>query len=76
MSVQLEEIRNLLLPGLMEIRGSYTTWPGAWEGMFANPVADDLVLPPLSPQLVLAMGAAAAVIKNPTVSRRFLDWFK
>lgn len=80
MATPQDKIRNLLLPGLYTVRGSYSTWPAAWEGLFAAEAAEveAIALPSLSVSLpaAVAIGFAAAVIKNPTVSRRFLSWFK
>lgn len=78
MAVDVALIRDLLMPGMLEISGNYKFVPPMWEEIFAGPpVVDALALPTLSPQVVLAMGAAAVVMKNPEVSRRsFWSWFK
>ena len=77
MAVGLEHMRDVLLPGLWEIRGSYSAVPVMWEKVFAAPVVEEIALPLISPQAALAMGAIAVVIKNPKVSRRGLfSWFR
>lgn len=69
MPVALANIRNELLPGLFAMQGSYAAIPAQW--VFA---ADEAVasLPAVSVPAALAMGAVAAVIANPEVSRRGL----
>ena len=81
MTVSVEEIRDLLLPGLQQVVCSYSTWAPQWEALFAEAEASmaeemsALTMPPVSLPVAVAMGAAAVVIKNPTVTRRFLGWF-
>lgn len=79
MAVQLSEIRDLLLPGLREVTSMYEMCPLQWS--FAETkeiVAADIfnrgVLPKVSLPVAVAMGVAAAVIKNPVVSRRWWSW--
>ncbi len=72
MPVELSAIRDLLLPGLRAIAGKYN-FAAAWEPAVSAP---HIWVPKLSiPQAVL-VGAVAAVIKNPEVTRRFwAGWF-
>ena len=70
MPVKLEEMRDLLLPGLRSMTGSrpYFTVidvPHSWNDMFRS--ASTVSVP-----TAIAMGAAAVVMKNPRVTRRFL----
>lgn len=76
MPVELHHIRELLLPGLMELA---STQPAAWDKVFLAPLKGEgasiifdaaAPLPTVSLPVAVAMGAAAAVIKNPVVSRR------
>jgi hypothetical protein len=67
-------MRELMLPGLMAIQ--YETLPVQWATIFASEEVAIPSLPVISPQMALAMGAAAVVMKNPEVSRRGLfGWF-
>lgn len=70
-AIELGNIRDLLLPGLMEIRSTYATLP-AWEHLFDEGLVVQQPLSLISPQAALAMAAAAAIIKNPIISRRGL----
>jgi hypothetical protein len=71
MPVPLSEIRELLLPGLLGIMerdcARYSLMRAQWGAAF-----EPLPLPPVPLPVAVAMGAAAVVIKNPVVSRRFL----
>lgn len=81
MTVSVEEIRDLLLPGLRQVVFSYSSLATHWETLFAEAEASmaeemsALSAPPVSLPVAVAMGAAAVVIKNPTVTWRFLGWF-
>ena len=72
MAVSVTEIRELLLPGLLQITGQYKNLPVCWESVFEPAIAaPHLCIPKLTiPQAFIA-GAAAAIIKNPEVTRRF-----
>lgn len=75
MAVSLIQMRELLLPGLEE---SVVNWRLAeWNEIFI--VADNVARPtlpavPLGPHAALMLGAAAAVVKNPEVTRRWFGW--
>lgn len=74
--VELQHIRDLLMPGLLEIRTAYVV---AWDDAFAAGAAEAVSIPEaitLGPGAIVAIGAAAAVIKNPTVSRRAMFGLK
>lgn len=89
MPVELNQMRDLLLPGLMEMVQSYSFMKEEWE---SEMLVDNLLvkgyerysysfdaLPPaplpIGPRAALAMGVAAVVVKNPEVSRRGLFRF-
>jgi len=76
-TIEITQMRNVLLPGLMEIVGSYSMIPAAWESVFADAEAKittelAALVPPVSLPVAAAMGVAAVVIKNPKVERRSL----
>lgn len=77
MPIQVAQIRDLLLPGLMQIRGSYSSLPALWAEAFEPAIAAPHIwVPKLSVPAALAVGAAAAIIKNPEITRRFwAGWF-
>jgi hypothetical protein len=81
--VSLNHMRDLMLPGLRASVVDVVAWDNAlvaaWDGAFRYPLVrgminDNLYKAAFAPSLpvALAMGAAAAVIKNPVVPRRFL----
>lgn len=84
MAINLENIRNELLPGLEKLGGSYPALPQVWADFYqarASTTQLSKSLAPiesvqLSPQAVVLMGAAAIIAKNPTVSRRFWGRWK
>ena len=70
--VQLTEMRDLLLPGLLQITGNYERFPTMWEAAYGRSVAAPHIwVPKLSLPQAALLGAAAAIIKNPEVTRRF-----
>lgn len=77
MPVELSAIRDLLLPGLRGIVGSYSSLPAMWTEAFEPAIAAPHIwVPKLSIPQAVALGAAAAIIKNPEVTRRFwAGWF-
>ena len=78
MAVGLVHMRDLLLPGLYSVTGSYSSMPAMWETVFATEeveAAAPLLSLPVSLPAAFAIGAAAVVIKNPIVTRRFWSWF-
>jgi hypothetical protein len=89
MTVELQHMRDYLLPGLYEVSMRYRSILTLWEDVFAAGTREDvfaagtrelLIFPaevalPSVPA-ALAAGAAAAVIRNPVVTRRFLPWTK
>ena len=69
MPIELAQIRDLLLPGLREVTGSYRTFNARFP---APPLATPYIwVPKLSIPETIAVGAAAVIIKNPTLTRRF-----
>lgn len=72
MVVSLAQIREELLPGLWEVSGNYSMIERQWNRIFAPAInAPHIWVPKLTlPQAVL-VGAAATIIKNPTITRRF-----
>jgi hypothetical protein len=71
MATSLEHIREILRPGLFEMRCSYEAVRAQWERI----LLDDpflQALPTVSLPVAIAAGAAAAIIRNPEVSRRGL----
>ena len=78
MPVSIEHMRDLMMPGLIE---SFTQTKGivaasVFDAAFAESVGTvPLVSVPISLPAAVAIGAAAVVIKNPTVTRRFISWF-
>lgn len=73
MSVELGHIRELLLPGLWEISNSYRDIKEQWGAqIFVRTVtAPHIWIPKLTLPEGVALGIAAAIIKNPVVTRRF-----
>ena len=70
--VSLTHMRDLLLPGLMDVTSNYKTLPVAWSQAFERAAAAPHVwIPKLSVPQAFVIGAAAAIIKNPDVTRRF-----
>jgi hypothetical protein len=70
----LSTMRDLLLPGLWEVRGTYNLLPRAWDDFFTPqfaPATPHIWIPKISVPLAFAAGAAAAIIENPEVTRRF-----
>jgi len=78
--ISLDELRHELLPGLMAVQGSYADMKSRWAAKIFN---GDVLFVPAMPHIwipkpveVLALGAAATIIKNPEVTRRFWrGWF-
>ena len=77
MSIDRSAIRDLLLPGLRGVVGSYSSLPAMWAEAFEPAIAAPHIwVPKLSIPQAVALGAAAAIIKNPEVTRRFwAGWF-
>lgn len=75
MPVALSHMRDILLPGMMEIAYSYRMMPLQYSFTATETVGVN-ILPEVALPLpaALALGAAAVIIKNPVVSRRFLPW--
>lgn len=77
MAISLAEIRDLLLPGLLQIASgsSATMWEVVIE--FEPAVsAPHIWVPKLTLPQAVVVGVAAAVVKNPIVTRRFwAGWF-
>jgi len=75
MAVALASIRDLLLPGLWEISAGYGPISKQWEEVFEAPPRVEFPRIPLSPAATLACAAAAVVLRNPVVTRRFWKWW-
>lgn len=80
MPVGLAALRDELMPGLLAMRTPLVPSPLILEAVLKYRVGAGELLPSMSPIMVgpgaiVAMGVAAAVIKNPTVSRRIFSWF-
>lgn len=81
MPVELAHLRDLLMPGLLEISQRYsfqmTDWRGIYGAFETTPAAPHIWIPKLSVPQALVVGAAAAIIKNPVITRRFwTGWVK
>jgi hypothetical protein len=81
MPIELGQMRDLLMPGILQLSGSYKALPEVWETIFeleAEPTvsAPHIWIPKLTIQQTVAVGAAAMIVKNPVVTRRFwAGWF-
>lgn len=81
MPFSLENIREELMPGLLvKCHERYSFgWVDSridWHRLFAPAIVEP-ALPTLGARSAFAIGAAAAVIRNPKVSRRgLLAWFR
>jgi hypothetical protein len=71
MPVPLDKMRDLLLPGLWEITAINRTPVDRWSAYEPAIEAPHIWVPKLSLPAAVAIGAAAAIIKNPTITRRF-----
>jgi len=88
MPISLGEMRELLLPGLMSISGSYPRLVEAWAhgfDMYGAPMSERILIRTVEaphvwipkPVEIVATAAALAIVKNPVVTRRFWSgWFK
>jgi len=70
MAAPLENLREELLPGLLDIRSEYAMIPRIWERVFAEEALFRNFSMPLP--VAVAAGVAAVVIRNPSVTRRSL----
>lgn len=79
MPVSLEHMREELLPGLRALHYSFARTKEIYAANVMNTAFDAEFLPllsaPISLPAAVAVGAAAVVIKNPTVTRRVFSWF-
>lgn len=81
MPISLAEIKKELYPGLAAIEGRYCLDKEIWAAKVFNGYAPSLAAPHIwVPKLTLPeaalVGAAAAIITNPPVTRRFWKgWF-
>lgn len=76
MAISLESLRDELFPGLMAIAGRYQPLMDSWE---FTPEAPHIWVPKLELSLppAVAVGAAAAIVQNPIVTRRlWMGWGK
>lgn len=75
MPVELSQIRDLLVPGLVSYTERYSTMYTDWRGIFGTyettVAAPHIWVPKLSLPQAALVGAAAAIIKNPEITRRF-----
>jgi len=88
MPIGMQEIRELLLPGLMSISGSYPRLVEAWAhgfDMYGAPMSERIFIRTVEaphvwipkPVEIVATAAALAIVKNPVVTRRFWrGWLK
>jgi hypothetical protein len=80
MPVALSNIRDLLLPGLLLMEGDYKRYSEArdqWKEMYEPSIAAPHIwVPKLSIPQAVALGAAAAIIHNPDITRRFWSGWK
>ena len=72
MPVNISEIRNLLMPGLISISGNYVDMPSMWTEAFEEGAELVPEIASVSLPVAVAMGAAAVLINNPEVTRRSL----
>lgn len=70
MAININLIVDLLLPGLQAVVGNHGNWEETWAGLFV-PQAPAIWIPQLTLPQVALVGAAAAIVKNPEVTRRF-----
>lgn len=76
MPVELSHLRSVLFPGLLEIASSRSALAGYTEAFAPSVAAPHIWVPKLSLPQAIAVGAAAAIIKNPVITRRFwAGWF-
>lgn len=62
---------------LIEYAADFDYYDGAqWERVFATVAAEPLQPLPLGPVATLALAAAAVVVKNPAVTRRWWAWLR
>ena len=75
MPVELATIRDLMLPGLIEFKSS---WSGMSQAWLIFDEASPIIMPKpaiIGVKAALVAGATAAIIKNPIVTRRFwMGW--
>lgn len=78
MALTHQEIYNELFPGLAAVCGSYSDIKEKWAAHVFNeatglfvPEAPHIWIPKLTLPEAVAVGAAAAIVKNPIVTRRF-----
>lgn len=75
MSIELSQIRELLLPGLFQVTERYAFQFTDWRGVFGTYettiAAPHIWVPKLTLPQAVAAGAAAAIITNPVITRRF-----
>ena len=72
MPVSLNHLRDQLLPGLLTVCWEYRMQHHVWTDAFTSDVAAPHIwIPKISIPLAVAAGAAATVIRNPEVTRRF-----
>lgn len=78
MPINLEAIKAELYPGLAAICGSYGDIKEKWAAHVFNeatglfvPEAPHIWIPKLTLPEAVAVGAAATIVKNPVVTRRF-----
>lgn len=80
MPVALTTMRDLLLPGLLDIRERYAASVYDWRGIYSTyettPAAPHVWVPKLTIPQAIIVGAAATIIKNPMITRRFWAGWK
>lgn len=79
MPIAIENIRDYFLPGLYQVGyGGWQDVPRQWEQLFSGvfvPSKPHIWVPKVSLPVVIAAGAAAAIVKNPIITRRFWQGF-
>lgn len=76
MPVSLHHMRDEMLPGLRALEFSFVRSHEIFAANIFNAGAAVESLPAVSLPVAFAMGAAAVVVKNPVVTRRFWEFWK
>lgn len=80
MPVALTTMRDLLMPGLLTATERYAFGYQDWRAVYGTcettPAAPHVWVPKLTIPQAIIVGAAATIIANPTVTRRFWAGWK
>ena len=76
MPIDITHMRDLMMPGLRVMMADYDYMKQQWAAEVFNrgvfvPATPHIWVPKLSLPMAVAAGAAAMIIKNPVVTRRF-----